>query len=122
MVKAMLKMAKPPLSLARCRSHFDSKVQECSNGFVVGNSCKIGEESGESELSGGFYASSLLKVANDWYSNEEHDLDNYRYTKNIVNAHNSAIELVKTLNDEQNPYLDRSSRSGPYFPFAVMRS
>jgi hypothetical protein len=118
-LRAMAKVAKRAPSLEQCRRYFDLAIQRCSNDIIVGHSCSINETSGESETYGGYYASSLLIAAKNWYEQGTFDPKHY-YPYSVVEAHNSAVPLVGRLRGgTQNPKIDKS-RSEPYFPFAIV--
>ena len=118
-LKAMAKVAKGAPSIEECRKYFDIAIQQCSSGIIVGHSCSINEESGESETYGGYYASSLLIAAKNWYEQSTFDPKHY-YPYSVVQAHDSAVPLVGRLRGgTQNPKIDKS-RSEPYFPFAIV--
>jgi hypothetical protein len=118
-LKAMAKVAKRALSPEECRKYFDKAIEQCSKDIIVGHSCSINETSGESETYGGYYASSMVIAAKNWYEQTNFD-PIHCYPYSVVEAHNSAVPLVVRLRGgTQNPKIDKS-RSGPYFPFAIV--
>ena len=109
------------LNADECRRYFDDEIMKCGNGIIIGNSCSKNEYSNDHPTNGGYYSSSLLRVASDWYNNKTSvNLSKKYYPFSIIAAHNSAIESVKKLSGgNQNPEIEKP-RSEPYFPFAIM--
>lgn len=119
-IDAMVKAFKLSLDSTKCRRAYDKEIEKCSQWSLVCYSCVKGEVSGDDGSNGGFYASSLIRAANRWFEQNNVDLSKYYDSYSVVEAHNAAIPYVSRLSDgKQNPDISKS-KSGPYFPFAIM--
>lgn len=107
---------------SKCRAYFNKKIEECSSGLVVMNSCDLNETAGENASRGGYYSSSLIKSAEDWANNKLLNINlNQEYaTYSTQKCHDTASIRVKKLSgNRQNPVFE-VSRTGDKFPFAIV--
>jgi len=112
--------AKRDLNFSECRRYFNEAINKCSSSLIVGYACSKDETAGDSASIGGYYSYSILKSAEEWRKNNNVDISKKWSQLNIVHAHNSAIDSVRSLSgNTQNPEIDKP-RSKPYFPFAIM--
>ncbi|UDQ98937.1 caspase family protein [Lentisphaerota bacterium WC36G] len=108
------------LNSQECRYYYDKKIDECSNGIITKHSSSIGETSGDDEVIGGHYISSLLESAEAWTQKMlRTGEDRYYYNYNVVTAHNEAKPKTTKKKATQTPYIVKS-KSEPYFPFAIV--
>ncbi len=112
--------ARAELNASECRKYFEKKLEECSNGIVVGYACSKNGTAGDSESRGGYYSYSLLRSATNWRETKNIDLSSKWAAFSTVEAHNGSIAIVSRLSGgTQNPEIDKP-RSEPYFPIAIM--
>lgn len=117
--KAM-KFAEARANFDSCRRYYETLIDKCSSGVVVGYACGVDETAGESSSRGGYYSSSLVKTSEEWSESGHFDLSSHYYHQSIVKVHNSAALKVNSLSGgTQHPEIDKP-RSEPYFPFAIM--
>ncbi|MDT8391886.1 MAG: caspase family protein, partial [Lentisphaeria bacterium] len=119
MHKAAESLAMNPV---QCRKAFDLAVSKCGHGVIVQHSCKPGQKSGDNEVKGGFYISSLLESAEEWVQNNFSSVKDNQYRPfSTVSAHLAAKPKTaeKAGDRPQTPYIEKP-KSEPYFPFAVV--
>lgn len=111
----------PKLDRSECRKYFDKVIEDCAKGIIVGYSCAKNETAGDSQSRGGYYSSSIMQSAIDWYETTNNvNLSDKYYCHSIVKAHENAVPRVRQLSGgTQNPEVEKP-RSEPYFPFAIM--
>jgi hypothetical protein len=97
----------PDLTLARFR--FDAELDAAAKFHATLNSCSVGETAGESDATGGFYTSALMRVARQVTRNS---------VMGIKTAHLGAKTIVQQRRSTQTPTAELP-RSTPTFPFAV---
>lgn len=108
------------LSTSDCRIYYDRAISECPSGLVVLHSCDINETAGDDSRRGGYYAYSLIDVAEKWGESNKTDLSKQYSTLRIPRAHDGASDAVRRLtSNRQNPQIEKP-RSEPYFPFAIV--
>jgi hypothetical protein len=113
-------MAARKLNSAECRVYFDSAISGCASGLILLHSCDLDERSGDDGRRGGYYAYSLIDVAETWAEENTTDLSKQYCTLRIPRAHERASDAVKRLSaNRQNPQIEKP-RSEPYFPFAIV--
>eukprot|EP00831_Metopus_contortus_P026212 TRINITY_DN2236_c0_g1_i2.p2 TRINITY_DN2236_c0_g1~~TRINITY_DN2236_c0_g1_i2.p2 ORF type:complete len:269 (+),score=28.29 TRINITY_DN2236_c0_g1_i2:176-982(+) len=106
------------LNKDECRRFYDKRISECSSGINVLYGCNILEKSGESTSGGGYYSSSLRKVANAWEDDKNRSLPSDKYViLSVPDAHNRAIPLVNNKKSNQNPQI--IVNNGDLFPWAI---
>lgn len=104
------------------RKCYDHAIDKADEGFVILNSCSIGEYSRDDENRGGYYSFSLFDAAKEWEQSGTVD-ENYYKTFSVVKAHRAAKpRVIELSNGEQNPYIEKSKSSENFFPFAVICS
>ena len=107
---------------SECRKYFNKKIEKCSPGLVVMNSCDLNEYAGESADRGGYYTSSLIKSSQNWANDKLLSIDlrkNYA-TYSTQQCHDDASIRVKQLSgNRQNPVFE-GPRSENKFPFAIV--
>lgn len=107
---------------SECRKYFDKKIEECSPGLVVMNSCALNETAGENQTQGGYYSSSLIKSAEKWADSKLLRINlNKKYaTYSTLECHTDAAKKVSALSgNRQNPVFE-GPRSENKFPFAIV--
>lgn len=108
----------------RCQKVYNEQIEKCPNQLIIGMACDIGETAGDSETSGGFYSSSLLKATKNLAEqNLKHtNLKNSFKTFSFPECHDAAIPLVKRLSGNlQNPKITKTRLDETkYLPFAVI--
>lgn len=122
MMDSVMKAARnrPLISPEECRKIFNQEIAACSSGLVVLHSCDEGETAGDDSKRGGYYSSSLVRVARKWAAEAIVDTSKEFKTLSIVGAHKDAIPLVLSLSGGiQNPQIEKP-RSDPYFPFCII--
>ena len=112
--------ARERLNLADCRRYFETQVDKCATGIIVGYACAKNEKAGDDPTTGGYYSHSLLKAAASWRDTNTIDLSKQWGNFSVVSTHNQAIpNVLRKSGGTQNPEMEKP-RSGPYFPFAIM--
>lgn len=112
--------AAKPLSTTNCRIVYDNIAMACSKGILVAFGCSIDETCGDQSSRGGYYSSSLIGACRTWYEDATSPRPGNYKSLSVVEAHDLAVPLVNRLSGgTQNPEIEKS-RTGPYFPFAVM--
>ena len=107
------------LNPTKCRKYYDKGIDECIARNIITYSCAIGETSQDDSFFGGYYAHALINSANDWRNTVSIE-PGYYYTYSVAKAHESAYNRVKIrTNNLQNPQIEKS-KTGPYFPFAIV--
>jgi hypothetical protein len=108
------------LSASACRRYYEKAISECPSGQIVTHSCDLHETANDDPVRGGYYAFSLIDVAEDWAENNSVDLSKYYEAFRMPPAHDEASDVVRRRSgNRQNPKMDKP-RSGPYFPFAIV--
>lgn len=108
------------LSTTDCRIYYDRAISECPSGLIVLHSCDINETAGDDSRRGGYYAYSLIDVAEKWAESNKTDLSKEYSTLRIPRAHDGASDATRRLTSNlQNPQIEKP-RSEPYFPFAIV--
>jgi hypothetical protein len=108
----------------QCRFYYNKEIDSCSRGIVVQHSCSPGETSGDNDLYGGYYISSVLESASSWAQNLISSRDKgYYYKYTVVKSHIEATPKTQNKagrkNKTQTAYIEKP-RSDPYFPFAIV--
>lgn len=105
------------LNFVKCRKYYEKSISECRPGCNVLYGCNVGESSGESKSSGGYYSSSLFRVARNWEREKNETLppDNYSVLS-IPCAHSKAVPLVKKKKADQTPQISPDAIN---FPWAI---
>ena len=108
----------------QCRRCFDDKISKCSNGIVVQHSCSPGQTSGDDDLYGGYYISSILDSAEEWVKDKINQIQSgYYKTYSVVQSHIDAKSKTEqkagAKGKIQKPYIEKT-KSEPYFPFAIV--
>ena len=110
----------PVLNPANCRKYYNQRIDACSNGIVVMQSCDIDELSGDDASRGGYYSYSLLEESKSWARGSQTDTGATADILSVAGAHNAASPRVKSLSGgSQNPQIEKP-RSSPYFPFCIV--
>lgn len=105
------------LNFAECRKYYEKSISECRPGCNVLYGCNVGESSGESKSSGGYYSSSLFRVARNWEREMNESLSPDEYSVlSIPSAHLQAIPLVKAKKTDQTPQISPNAID---FPWAI---
>lgn len=113
---ASMYIEKKSMDSLMARHYYNYILNNCSNGLVVMNACKVGETAGDDDHKGGYYSYSLLESAKEWFQ-RCHGLE--KDCLSVVGVHNLATAKVQSLSGgNQNPTIEKP-RSYPYFPFAV---
>lgn len=97
----------PNLALARLR--FDAALNASAAFHATLNGCSVGETAGESDTTGGYYTSALIRIAQQVERNA---------VMGIKSAHLLAKDIVQQRRRTQTPTASLP-RSNPTFPFAV---
>lgn len=97
----------------RHRYQFEKYVLQAAEGCVFCFGCDLGQTSGESPTTGGFYSSQLMKASEDWYSNAK-----TQSVLSIAEAHDLAVAGVYRQSPQQEPQYDGGRRT-VHFPLAV---
>lgn len=98
---------------SRHRNQFDNNVLQAAEGCVFCFGCDVGQTSGETPTTGGFYSSQLMKASEAWYNST-----NGQSVLSIAQAHDLAVSAVSRLSLQQVPQYDGGRRS-IHFPLAV---
>lgn len=103
-----------------CRKLYEESIYNCSNSIVVLHSCNINEVAGDDGVKGGYYSSSLIKVAKNWADDQNiNTLSNHRI-RSVVDIHDNSLPMVSRLsNKTQNPQIEKP-RTESHFPFAII--
>ena len=109
----------------QCKKYYNQTIENCKNQLIVSYSCNLNEFAGDSSSKGGYYSSSLLKVARKWVDDkiDSIDLDKDYLTVNFPRLHEDSIPLtVRLSSGEQNPQIDkpRLPSTEKYLPFAII--
>ncbi len=108
------------LTRSECRFYYDKELSECPADLVILHSCDLDERSNDDSARGGYYAYSLIDVAETWAEKKTTDLSERYATFSVPRAHNRARFAVQQLSgNRQNPQI-KKPRSEPYFPFAIV--
>lgn len=106
-----------------CRKLFDYRLSLCKNGLIILHSCRPGQKSGDDDINGGVYTSSLLEAVDDWFEETLQTEYNPKKVMSVVKAHQYSIDIIdfklQFKNVIQNPYIEKP-RSPLYFPFGVI--
>jgi caspase domain-containing protein len=100
--------------VSNARQIFDAHLEACEEGLIVVYSSKVGQASGETSISGGFFSSSLLKAGKNWGKSTG--------TSPVLDFQNAFESAVKIMNATyltlQDPEIEGGRRKN-YFPFAI---
>lgn len=103
-----------------CRAKFDECIGASVNGIVVAHSSSPGETSGDDEVLGGTYTSSLIRSANNWADSIARSNSYGSFSLSIVKAHEVATpETERRSGNRQHPRMEKPKTSQGFFPFAV---
>lgn len=102
-----------------CRSLFDEGIVKAGDEPIILHSSMPAEKSGDDELVGGHYTSSVIGSADEWAGEvAENPLIN-NVAMSVVLAHDAAAPVTtRRRGGKQHPYIEKS-KSGPYLPFSV---
>jgi hypothetical protein len=118
---AKMDAAAARLNGSRCRRLYEQEISECPAAQIVLHSCDLDERANHDSARGGYYAYSLIDVAETWAENNTTDLSQKKYALfRMPRAHDRASDAVQRLTGNlQNPQIEKP-RSEPYFPFAIV--
>jgi hypothetical protein len=103
-----------------CRQYYDERIEMCDQGFIIMYSCSEYEKSYDDSEKGGYYSYKLIESVDTMQIPNSTDILTRNKFFSVAEAHDIAKERVITLSrDNQHPQIEKT-KSGPYFPFAVM--
>jgi hypothetical protein len=108
-----------------CKRYYNKSIADCSEQLIVSYASGIGEVASGNSSKGGYYSSSLLKVARNWIDEtiDSVDLASEFQSRSFPKFHQDSIPLVEKLSaNKQNPQIDkpRLPSTSKYLPFAIL--
>ena len=119
---SVAKVDRSPRSLDAndCRRYFDQEISKCPVGLVVMHACDVNETAADDSRRGGYYASNLINVAEDWAKSDTTDLSKKYNVLRVPDVHDRAAERVSWLSSgRQNPQIEKPKATS-YFPFSIV--